>query len=408
MPPGDTARTNESSIPRDEKVNADFVEELLSVGLAAGLDRVGVCDAAVLDRARSELHRRKTLGLSDTMQFTYRNPERATDPTRSLTRARSIFVGARSYHSTPTQLPEPRGDDPGPRARVAKYAWHDHYTALRIGLEAVAAHLRRAGEEAIVVADENNLVDREVAWKAGIGWFGKNANLLVPGAGSWFVLGSVITSAELGPGSGTVPDGCGTCRRCIDSCPTGAIVADGVVDARSCLAWLVQKPGVFPSKHRVALGDRLYGCDDCQDSCPITVRLGTRHVVVNSAPGSIGSDVDVLDVLEAEDASLMTRFGRWYIPERDPRWVRRNALIILGNVASIPLSRRATKVLDRYLRSDDPHLRGHALWAAHRLGADALVAALEPDADPIVVAERDNLATVPRRTSQPHGQISAG
>ncbi len=396
----------------DDDVNSDdepsdgsrLFDELRSIALDAGLDRVGACDASILDRARVELHRRKSLGLSDTMQFTYRNPDRSTDPSVTVDDARSIFVGARSYHLVES---DDRVDDgpadaseDGVPARIAKYAQVDHYAMLRFGLEAVAHALREAGHKAVVVADENNLVDREVAWKAGLGWFGKNANLLMPGAGSWFVLGSVITNADLGSAGVPIPDGCGQCRRCIDSCPTGAIVDDGVIDARKCLAWLVQKPGIFPHEYRIDLGDRLYGCDDCQDSCPITVRLGVRSSVTHHVrPGSEMSNVDVLGVLEADDASIMERFGRWYIPQRNPVWVRRNALIILGNVAPIPVTCRTAAVLDEYARSSDAYLRAHTLWAAHRLGLDDIVALLGTDSDPIVRAEFAQLDGVPRRAA---------
>jgi epoxyqueuosine reductase len=391
-------------------VSEDLLGELRRIALESGLDRVGVCDASILDRARAELFRRKELGLSDTMQFTFRNPERSTDPLRTVAQARSIFVGARTYHRIE---PDPIPDETSalhetmadPLARVARYAQVDHYAALRVGLEAVAGALRDAGHVAVVVADENNLVDREVAWKAGLGWFGKNANLLLPGAGSWFVLGSVITTADLGAATAQVSDGCGSCRRCIDACPTGAIVADGVIDARKCLAWLLQKPGVFPVEYRIDLGDRLYGCDDCQDSCPITVRLGPRHTSVKSGDDmspdrvdDIGSHVGVLDVLEADDAELMATFGRWYIPERNPVWVRRNALIILGNVAPIPLTRRTAAVLERYAQASDPHLRAQALWSARRLGADGIVSHLVDDEDPVVRAEWLGADQVERRT----------
>lgn len=390
--------------------------ELRSVGLGAGLDEVGVCDASILERARQELHRRKNAGLSDTMQFTYRNPDRSTDPARTVSGAKSILVGARSYHVEHSRSNvgwDSETDRGGRReevwARVAKYAQYDHYAALRTGLEAMARVLRESGHSAVVLADENNLVDREVAWRAGLGWFGKNANVLLPGAGSWFVLGSVVTSAELEPHGTPMPDGCGNCRRCIDACPTGAIVSEGVIDARRCLAWLVQKPGVFPFEYRQDLGDRLYGCDDCQDSCPVTVRLGPSH----SSQGRIfesvsradftGSAVDVLDILESDDADIMKKFGRWYIPERDPVWVRRNALIILGNVASIPMTVRVEAVLERYLHSDDPYLRAHALWSARRVGADHLVNPMASDSDPIVRSEWDRIASVRSRSATSAG-----
>ena len=136
-----------------------------------------------------------------------------------------------------------------------------NYATLRTSLGVVADELRSVGHRAVVLADDNALVDREAAHLAGLGWFGKNANLLLQGSGSWFVLGSVITDAVL-PASTPVVDGCGACRRCIDACPTGAIVEPGVIDAARCIAWVLQKPGVIDSSLRGAIGDRIYGCDD--------------------------------------------------------------------------------------------------------------------------------------------------
>src|SRR4029077_12823585 len=162
-----------------------------------------------------------------------------------------------------------------PQGRVARYARDDHYAPLRAALWAVAHHLRRHGWRAVVFADDNSLVDREAAYLAGLGWYGKNANLLLPGRGSWFVLGLGVTDAPL-PTDTRVADGCGSCRRCLDGCPTGAIVAPGVVDARRCLAWLVQSPGVFPRDTRAALGNRLYGCDECQEGGPPNIVADRR------------------------------------------------------------------------------------------------------------------------------------
>ena len=379
---------------RDEK-DAEYGRELLTYAQSVGLHRVGICDTAVLDRARREIIRRRDAGLADTMQFTFRNPQRSTDPGRTLTQAASLIVGARRYvddsDTGEEHLPENS-------ARVARYARADHYAALRTSLNLVAERLRRDGYAAAVFVDENDLVDREVAYKAGLGWFGKSANILVPGGGSWYVLGSVVTSAPLEPTARRVPDGCGSCRVCIDACPTGAIVADGVVDARRCLAWLVQKEGVFPFDHRVALGDRLYGCDDCQETCPPNVRFRRRasNAVFDSSPtGDAG--VDLFDVLEADDASLMERFGRWYIAGRDPIWLRRNALIILGNVAPVPVSDRVRHTVERYLTHPDPHLRSQSVWTAARLGLAREALSVRGDDHPLVVAELDHWEEVPSR-----------
>jgi epoxyqueuosine reductase len=338
------------------------------------LDAVGVARAEVLDRARRELVARKAAGLADTMQFTYKNPVRSTDPFAAVRGARSVIVAARSY-----QQPEPEAPR-GPVARVARYAWNDHYGPLREGLWAIAAALRAEGYRAVAYADDNTVVDREVAYRAGIGWFGKNANILIPGRGSWFVLGCVITDAELPASTAPVEDACGPCRRCLDGCPTGAIVAPGVIDARRCLAWLVQKPGTFPVEFREALGNRIYGCDDCQDVCPVNRRMDPEPVVSTVDHDTEAEAwVPVVELLGLGDDEILSRHGRWYVHDRDPRWIRRNALIVLGNTAD-GTDPAVMQTVSRYLAHIDPMLRAHAVWSARRLGLVGLLPDTDPDA----------------------------
>jgi epoxyqueuosine reductase len=399
------------------------LEELRAVALGSGVQHLGCTDAAPLAEAREALEERKAQGLNGSMQFTYKNPGRSTDPQATLPGARSILVGARSYHRH--QPPAP--DGVGPVARVARYVWADDHEVLVAGLGAVAAALKAAGWRACVVSDQNHLVDRAVAHRAGLGWFGKNANLLIPGAGSWFLLGSVLTDAPIDDAApDPVPDGCGTCSRCLPACPTGAIVAPGVVDARRCLSWSLQTTGPFPVAHRVALGDRIYGCDECQEVCPPN-RLEVRR----SAPGGrsrrdldqVGDPdrawVAVLDLLEAGDDEILAAHGRWYVPERHPRYLRRNALVVLGNLdvvgaggggaigavgagdaAGVEAERvepRVRAVLSRCLAADDALVRAHAVWSARRLGCDDLLVDLADDPDPLV---REELARpVPPRSS---------
>jgi epoxyqueuosine reductase len=390
--------------------------ELMAIGRAHGLDAVGIAPATPFATTRRHLEQRKTAGLHGQMAFTYRRPARSTDPSAALSDARALVVGARSYRrAAPSEVtaaaPEesasasseaPAGSLDGlpagssdesqpapPAGRVARYAWEDHYQPLRAALSAIAARLKAEGWRTRVAVDDNALVDREAAYRAGLGWYGKNANLLLPGQGSWFVLGSVITDAPLPPTrpDERVPDGCGSCTKCMTGCPTGAIVAPGVVDARRCLAWLVQAEGWFPRQHRVALGDRIYGCDDCQEVCPPNRRLDRRGAEPAPAGGHDAQPVvDLLAMLAASDEELLARHGRWYIPRRQPRYLRRNALIALGNVAD-PRDPEVTRALARALADPDPIVRGHAAWAVRRLGHGELAAALAEDPDPAVRTE---------------------
>lgn len=286
-------------------------EELEAIADEHKIDRLGVCTAEVFTDVRAALHERKAAGLSADMQFTYRNPDRATDPSRSLPGAATIVVAARSYRRTA----EPAAPGPAGAAAVAEYVWEPHYAELRVGLDAIAAHLSKAGWKSRVLLDDNALVDRAAAYRAGIGWWGKNSNILIPAAGSKFVLGSVLTTAPLEAATAPMDDQCGPCRRCIDACPTNAIVADGVIDANKCLAWLVQSAGSFPVEHRKALGDRIYGCDDCQTSCPPNV-LADRG---QPPPLTTGvTAVEVIDLLSFSDDQLLERYGGWYILDARP------------------------------------------------------------------------------------------
>lgn len=381
----------------------DLAGELRGIGRRAGLDAVGFAGAEPFEHAREVLERRRREGLAATMQFTYRNPARSTDPSRTLPSAASLVVGARRYlrHAPPRSAAS--GDtDPGVSARVARYSWVDHYEPLRVALGAIADRLTADGWSTRVLVDDNALVDRAAAHRAGLGWFGRNTNLLLSGAGSWFVLGSVVTDAPLPPGR-PVADGCGPCRRCIPACPTGALSDDGALDARRCLAWLVQARGVFPLEHRQALGDRIYGCDVCQEVCPANRRAERADPPPLAEPDATPV-VDALGMLEATDEQLLARWGRWYIAGREPRHLRRNALIVIGNAADAGHPRVLDALRDA-LRSSDPLIRAHAVWAAARLGRTDMVATMASDRDPLVITEVTAAATVTPRSDAAVGTV---
>ena len=260
----------------------------------------------MFEDTRATLVERKRRGLDGGMQFTYRNPERSTDPRRILPGARTLVVGAWSYRRLEGDAAEERAG--APAGSVARYARRDHYDSLRQALSVVARRLSDLGWRATVVCDDNALVDRAAAHRAGIGWFGKNSLLMVDGLGSWFVLGTVVTDAPLPPAQ---PEerrahgsGCGACTRCLRACPTGALIAPGVVDARRCLAWLVQAEGPFPVEYRRALGDRVYGCDACQEVCPINHQADRREPPPPAERDS-RSRVDLLALLASSDDELL-------------------------------------------------------------------------------------------------------
>jgi epoxyqueuosine reductase len=240
--------------------------------------------------------------------------------------------------------------------------------------------LRAAGHRAEVLCDDSRLADRAPAVRAGIGWWGKNTMVLAPRHGPWLLLGSVVTDAVL-PATAPMGRDCGTCEACLPACPTGALVAPGVLDARRCLAAVAQSPGAIPHELRVAMGDRLYGCDDCLEACPPGRRAR------DAAGESIRGREDLRALLAAGDASLLERFAHFYIPGRRARYLRRNALVALGNSGG----EGAVATASAFLHDPDPLLRAHAAWALGRLGGpaarEALRGAAGAEEDPAVAGE---------------------
>ena len=334
-----------------------------------------------MHRARQQIQNRIDDDLVNDMKFTFLRPERSTTPIQHLDGAQSIIVGVRSYAISD----HPDVGSSSPLARVARYAWLDHYGHLKESLSVVAERLRLDGHRAVVFADDNAMVDREAAWLAGLGWFGKNANILLPGHGSFFVIGCVITTAVL-PVSTPIEDGCGACSRCVPACPTGAIVKDGVIDANKCLSWLLQKPGIFDRDYRIALHDRIYGCDDCQTACP-----PTRRTKLSESTEQLQSIVEVLTWLSMDDESLNASCQRWYVHKRDMTWIRRNLLIVLGNIGN-PSDPHVIDAIRKYISHTRSELRAHAVWAAARLGLSQLIN--HEDSDPMVCDELLHLPTL--------------
>ncbi len=356
--------------------------ELTSLARRSGLDAVGITGAEPFGSTRRHIEERKAAGLHGGMHFTYGDPARATDPARAVPGARALVVGARSYRRAAPDGPQSMGA----HGQVARYSWSDHYAPLRQGLGVVAHRLQAEGWQARVLVDDNALVDREAAHRAGLGWYGKNTVLLLHGRGSWFVLGSVVTDAPLPHTAAPAAGSCGSCARCLAACPTGALVEPGVLDARRCLAWLLEAPGTFPIELRAALGGRIYGCDECQEVCPPNHTEDRRH-----PPSPAGSEdepwIDLVWLLDRTDDELLAHLGRWYIPRRQPRYLRRNALVALGNVGD-GRDRRVVAALTRALADHDAVVRGHAVWAAVRLGRGDLVAPVAAtETDPEVRAE---------------------
>ena len=339
----------------------ESLERIRRKALDAGAAGVGVCDAEPFVATAAAIEARVAAGMNAGMRFTFADPARATDIRASLPWAQRLVVVAWGY------LPD--AGSPGPAepgtARIARFATENHYDGLRRVLAGIATALRADGHQAEPISDDNRLVDRAAAVRAGVGWWGKNTMVLAPGAGPWLLLGSVVTDAEL-PVSEPMGRDCGTCDACLPACPTGALVTPGLLDARRCLAYWLQAPGVIPYELRRAIDDRIYGCDDCLEACPPGGRLLAGSTAARGR-------TDLLELLGADDATLLDRYGHWYIPRRQPRYLRRNALIALGNTGGP----RAAAVAAGFLSNPDWLLRAHAAWAVGEVGDELAAVVLD-------------------------------
>ena len=332
-------------------LTAEVFDEILSGGAVA----VGVTSVLGFESEMNFLLRRKVTRRNDSMQFTYRNPYRSTHITASYPYAKSIVVAALAY-------PKPSVDETN---HIASYARKDYYGELRSILEASASHLRELRYRSQVVLDDNALVDKAAARRAGLGWIGKNSLLLVPKVGSNVVLGSIVTSAELKVSATPVSSRCGSCHRCQQACPTGALDEAGVLEVSKCISWLLQREGPFPLELRESVGQRIYGCDECQVVCPI----GSK--TVDSAcdalrPMDVKAAISPVTILSLGDDELLQTYGRLYIPRRAPNHLRRNALLALGNKDMLNVEE--FELLSRYRSSDDPILVEQATWSLSKHG----------------------------------------
>jgi len=325
--------------------------ELERLAEQLGIDVVGAAPAAPYEATERHIRERRERGLFADMRFTMAQPETSCHPERLFEGARTVVSAALCYYA-------PDGEPVPGRGRLSRYTWDDRYAELREKLDTLG---RRLGGEYRVLVDANQHVDREGAVRAGVGFYGKNTLVITRTHGSWVVLGTLVSSAEVDPTPALELD-CGNCRLCIDACPTGALDEPGTVDATRCLSYWTQAPGPIPGEYRAALGAQAYGCDICQDVCPWNRGVEKRRASEEPPPGAEPT-VDLVEWLTAHGDALVRRYDRLYVPRNDPRYLRRNALVALGNTGG-PEHRDAVAA---YTDDPDPMLREHAEWALARI-----------------------------------------
>jgi epoxyqueuosine reductase len=318
--------------------------ELERLAEELGLDVVGAASASAYEETERHIRERKARGLFADMRFTMAQPDVSCHPERLLEGARTVVSAAHCYYAPEPPLLPGEG-------RLPRYTWYDAYAVLRERLDDLG---RRIGGEYRVLVDANQHVDREAAARSGVGFYGKNTMMITRRHGSWVVLGTLVTQAEIESTSPLDLD-CGSCTLCIEACPTGALDEPGTLDSTRCLSYWTQSPQTIPEEYREEIGGMVYGCDICQDVCPWNRGVEKRRA---DAPAGDGH-VRLVDWLQGEAEEL----ERLYVPRNDARYLRRNALVALGNIG-----RPEEAVLaEDFCASDDEMLREQADWAVARI-----------------------------------------
>jgi len=303
-------------------------------------------------------------GYAGELAYLERTRARRLDPAKVLPGARAVIACGLNYYQGEAADGEP--------AHVSRYAWgRDYHAVLEPRLRALLGFLQRErpGTEGKLYVDTGPVLERDLAARAGLGWIGKNTNLIHPTLGSWFFIGVLLVTAELEPDA-PIPDHCGSCSRCLEACPTQAFVAPYVLDARRCISYLtIEQRGPIPVELRPAVGGLAFGCDICQAVCPWNNKAPLTLEAAFFARG-----LPVLEELVAlSDEEFRLRLGRSALRRARRPGLARNAAVALGNLGDPA----AVPALVRALGAGEPLARAHAAWALGRIRSREARAALE-------------------------------
>lgn len=316
--------------------------------------------------------------------------ERRADPKLILPEVKSIIVVGLRY---PRPIDLPLESNQGLHGRVAAYAWGvDYHDLIPPRLRELAAIIQQKTGGTVLskgYTDTGPILERDLASRAGLGWIGKNTCLIDPRSGSYHFLAELFVDLDLEPDPPFQIDHCGSCRRCIEACPTECILPDRTIDARRCISYLtIEIKGSIPQELRPQIGDWVFGCDICQQVCPWNLRFATPVLVSDLDPQSEIARPDLAAELRLTPQEFNRKFKLSPIRRAKRRGYLRNIAVALGNSQS----QHAIPALSVALQSEtEPLVRAHAAWALGQIGGQEARAALErcsaAEADPEVQAE---------------------
>ena len=346
-------------MPSPTKIKAELVRRAAAIGFDD-------CRVAPAEEPRHAAEFRDWLeaGSAAEMEWIGRGAEKRCDPQKVLPGARSVIVLAMNYWQGDGEAKRTR--DEGRKTecgRIARYAWGDDYHDVIEGkLRELNQFLENAGGRQRYYVDTGPVLERDFAAEAGIGWHGKSTMLLNRSLGTWFFLAEIFTTLELPPDQPQMAH-CGSCTRCIEACPTGAITAPHELDARRCISYLtIELKGSIPLEFRPLIGDRIYGCDDCLDACPWNRFAQVSRESAFAARPAV-AQMRLRDFLELDDAQFRAMFRGSPITRIKRRGFLRNVCVALGNVGT----HEDLPALARAARDREPLIAEHAAWAIEQI-----------------------------------------
>ncbi|MNO36687.1 Epoxyqueuosine reductase [compost metagenome] len=349
---------------------AELKQELIAIAPSLGIDDIGFASADPFLSLKSILQEHREKGHES--GFEEQDIDKRVYPELSLEQPASLISIAVAY---PSKMDNPPKSEPGKRRGIlARSSWGlDYHHVLRAAMDKLEEYIKSRVPEARLVnmVDTGALVDRAVAERAGIGFSGKNCSIISPKWGSWIYLGELITNIPFPPDTPVTED-CGDCTKCIDACPTGALVGPGQLNAQRCVSFLTQTKGFLEEEFMLKIGNRLYGCDTCQIVCPKNRGKSWDHRPELQPDPEIAKPL-LLPLLDISNREFKERFGSSAAAWRGKKPIQRNAVIALGNFKdrdSVP------KLIDIMLNDPRPVLRGTAAWSLSRIGGEEALEAV--------------------------------
>ncbi|HSO74476.1 MAG TPA: tRNA epoxyqueuosine(34) reductase QueG, partial [Blastocatellia bacterium] len=351
-----------------------LVEQIRQAARELGFEVAGIASVQPLLRDDAAFGQWRESGFAAGMDYMTRRPELHAHPAALVADARSLITLAINYYAT-----EPAFEHEYRFGRVARYAWGlDYHDVVKPRLIELAARIEKLAGRKLhsrCFVDAVPLLERAVAASAGVGFFGKNTNLLQPRRGSWFFLSEILVDLDLPADNNQIKVSCGSCTRCLKACPTDAFAGPYQLDSRKCISYLtIENKGEILRELRTGIGEWVFGCDVCQDVCPFN-RFASDTAWPELRPeAGAGSRLDLAELLSiASDSEFRARFSGTALLRPKRRGLLRNAAIVAANIGA---TSAVPALVERVESDPEPLIRSHALWA---------LAQLEPRrADPLV------------------------